>query len=61
VKTYTITEAQFESIMRLDDAARLLAAALPPAYTRTPIGSLQEITDALVWLVMIQPNPEPVS
>lgn len=42
---YIITDAQMRTIMRLSDAANLLTAALPPAYTTTPMGPLKALSD----------------
>ena len=47
---YLITDTQMRTIMRLADAANLLSAALPPAYTTTPMGSLKSLSDAVAMI-----------
>lgn len=39
-----ITEAQLNKLGQLADAANMLSAALPGAYTMTPLGSLADLT-----------------
>ena len=56
---YVLTEAQRRTLARLTDAARLLAAALPPAYTTTPIGPLASLADeASAILLFLNPEQE---
>ena len=44
-RRYVLTDAQWRTLSKLTDAARLLAAALPPAYLATPIGPFGRIAD----------------
>jgi hypothetical protein len=55
----TLTAAQLRALTRLTDAARLLAAGLPAAYTTTPIGPLVRLADeASAVLLFLDPLPE---
>jgi hypothetical protein len=55
-RSTTVTPDQLRALTRLADAARLLAAALPAAYTITPIGSLEALAnEASVVLLFLEP------
>jgi hypothetical protein len=57
---YLITEAQMRTIMRLSDAANMLTAGLPPAYTTTPMGSLKSLSDAVAEIAFsVKPTALP--
>lgn len=51
---YLISETEMRAIMRLSDAANLLSAALPPAYTTTPMGSLKSLSDAVAMIAIMK-------
>lgn len=54
MEEYLVNAEQMRAITRLTDAARLLSAALPVAYTATPLGGLEDLIAPVFTLCLLR-------